>query len=139
MFNTIARMTALIVLVTVAMPFDAIADKRTLIRFYKTINDEGQERALMMIKNDDEPGCQTVHSLRKASRVAVMGFEYCEIYAEPECAAETRIHPLWAKKKNKTEKLIDRAKNGRMTQGTRWMLGSGDNVGFRSFRCERTP
>jgi len=88
----------------------------------------------MMVKNDDEPGCHTVNSRRKASRVAVMGFEFCELFAKPECAGDSQLQPLWAKK---ADRLIDRAENGRMTQGTRWVLDGGDNnVPFRSFRCQ---
>lgn len=139
MIKSIFTMSMLLVIATVALPADSFADKRNLIRFYKTINEEGQERSLMMIKNDDEPGCHTVNSLRKASRIAVMGFEYCEIYAESDCADGTKLNPMWAKKKKGDKKLIDRAKDGRMTQGTRWMLGTGENIGFRSFRCQLKP
>jgi len=64
-----------------------------------------------------------------------MGFEYCEIFAQPECAGDSKVLPLWAKK---ADRLIDRAKEGRMTQGTRWVLDRGDNLPFRSFRCEMT-
>lgn len=139
MFKTTFTVFVLIVVATVTWLGESLADKRTLIRFYKTINEEGQERALMMVKNDDQPGCHTVNSRRKASRIAVMGFEYCEIFAEPDCADGSKMNPLWAKKKKKDQKLIDRAKDGRLTQGTRWMLGTGDNISFRSFRCQLEP
>jgi len=116
-----------------ATPSVAEAGPRKMIRFYK-VNDKGQETRQSMVRNTDEPGCHNVRRSLKASRVVVLGFSWCEVYAEKDCDPQSRLVANWDGERKKSE--AKRQPNGRMDKGTRWVLNPVENIPVASFNCE---
>jgi hypothetical protein len=121
--------SAMIVLVVLGMTLaiSAAAQHRSLIRFY-TVNDRGQESLIKLVLNTDEPGCHAFPISRKVHRVAVIGFEYCAVFATRDCEAGSEVSAMWKKKPDET--------NTRFHPGSQWYLDPEGEVEISAWRCE---
>ncbi|MBS1270617.1 MAG: hypothetical protein MAG794_01575 [Gammaproteobacteria bacterium] len=96
-------------------------------RIYRVNDIMHQDRILAL--NEDEPGCHNLLLRVTVHRVAQIGFEYCTVYAEKDCAAGSEIPVTWKHKK---------APVAQFTQGARWFLVSDDPQGKKmgSWHCK---
>ena len=102
------------------------------IWFYRT-NSKGQQTAFTLVKDTNEPGCHNMLKRSRLHRIAVKGFEYCEVFAEKNCTDGTELSAVWLAKRVKSEdKLQPKTK---FTKGSRWVFDREGNIMARSWRC----
>lgn len=92
-----------------------------------TANKYLQQRQVALVRNTDEPGCHNLLTKRRIYRVAQIGFEFCTIYAEKDCAQGTEIAVSWKNKKDPTTTF---------TRGARWFLPGERGTKMGSWKCE---
>lgn len=102
------------------------------IRFYR-VNDIGQQTALTVVKDTDKTGCHNFFKKSRLHRVAVTGFEYCEVYAKKDCDASSKLSAQWLARKVKSEDK--KQPTTRFTKGSRWVFDKGGNIKAHSWRC----
>ena len=102
------------------------------IRFYR-VNDLGQQTALTVVKGADKTGCHNFFKKSRLHRVAVTGFQYCEVFADKNCAAGSKLSAQWQAKKIKSEDK--KQPTTTFTKGTRWVFDKGGNIRAHSWRC----
>jgi len=97
------------------------------IRFY-TINDRGQQSLLPLVWKPDSPGCHALPISWKVHKVAVVRFEYCEVFSSRDCADGTQVKAYWKKKPNRSATFL--------TPGTEWYFDPKGEVEVGSWRCK---
>jgi len=113
-----------------------LISSRKVIRFYAA-NKLGQEDRLTTVRDTDRPGCHDLFRMRKAYRVAVVGFESCSVFSEPGCPASAAMKARWD---GKARRDANKAKpTSRLTVGTSWIIGiegaKKPNVRIASWTC----
>lgn len=111
---------------------DPQATQKGKIRFYR-VNDHGQQTILTVVRNTDKAGCHNLFKKSRLHRVAVTGFQYCEVYSSKNCEAGSELNAQWMAKKVKAEDK--KHPTARLTKGTRWVFDPGGNVRAHSWRC----
>jgi len=114
-----------------------VISSRKVVRFYAA-NKLGQEDRLTTVRDTDRPGCHDLFRMRKAYRVAVVGFESCSVFSEPGCPASAAIKARWD---GKARRDANKAKpTARLTVGTSWIIGvegaKKPNVRIASWTCQ---
>lgn len=102
------------------------------IRFYR-VNDRGQQTILSVVKDTDKTGCHNFFKKSRLHRIAVTGFQYCEVYSNKNCDAGSKLSAQWLAKKVKSEDK--KQPTTRFTKGTRWVFDRAGNVKARSWQC----
>ena len=107
-------------------------DSKGKIRFYR-VNDIGQQTSLTVVKSTDEIGCHNFFKKSRLHRIAVTGFEYCEVYAEKNCEAGSKLSAQWMAKKVKSADKMQPTTT--FTKGSRWVFDAQGNIRAHSWRC----
>ena len=102
------------------------------IWFYRT-NSQGQQIALTLVKDTDQPGCHNLLKRSRLHRIAVKGFEYCEVYAEKDCQQGTKLSAQWLAKRVKSDDK--KQPTTKFSKGSRWVFDREGNIMARSWRC----
>lgn len=102
------------------------------ILFYR-INSLGQQTKLTLVPNSHEPGCHNLLKTSRVHRVQMYGFDYCEVYAEDDCKADTVMPAQWMSKRNKDPEKQEALT--KLTKGGRWVLDPGANARVSSWQC----
>ena len=90
------------------------------IRFY-SIDSNNQQRELLLVPGASRPGCHNLPLTRSVYRVAQVGFESCQVFAEKECASGSEYKMRWAAASEDPDKL-ERTTN--ITPGAKWLFSS---------------
>ena len=88
------------------------------IRLY-TIDKFGRQDTVNLWLKGDKPGCHNFRKPREIFRVAVIGKGACAIYAEPDCAPQSKLAAQWKNRKTATTLL---------TPGSRWLFGQKEKI-----------
>ncbi len=102
------------------------------IRFYR-VNDLGQQTILSVVKDTDKTGCHNLFKKSRLHRIAVTGFQYCEVFAEKNCKTGSKLSAQWLAKKVKSEDK--KQPTTTFTKGSRWVFDRGGNIRAHSWRC----
>ena len=102
------------------------------IRFYR-VNSDGQQVGFTLVKDTEKTGCQNMLKRSSLHRIAVSGFQYCEVYAEKNCAAGSKLSALWLAKRVKSEDKLQ--PTTQFTKGSRWIFDREGNIKAHSWRC----
>ena len=108
------------------------ATSKGKIRFYR-VNDLGQQTILSVVRNTDKTGCHNLFKKSRLHRVAITGFQYCEVYSSKNCEADSILAAQWMAKKVKSEDK--KHPTTKLTKGTRWVFSKGGNIRAHSWRC----
>ena len=111
---------------------DPQATTKGKIRFYR-VNSIGQQTILTVVRNTDKVGCYNLFKKSSLHRVAVSGFQYCEVYSSRNCEADSILKAQWTAKKVKSEDKKNPTTT--LTKGTRWVFAKGGNIKAHSWRC----
>lgn len=106
----------------------ADTEKYQIIRFYKLNKKQQQNRLVMKEKKLKLSGCHNFFLSPRVYRLTQIGFNYCSLYSEKNCKANTEITGLWKKK----------SKNMQFTEGGRWFFNQNSQYGIKakSWYCE---
>ncbi len=66
-------------------------------------------------------------------RIAVKGFQYCEVFAEKDCQEDTKLSAQWLAKRVKSDDKKE--PTTKFTKGSRWVFDREGNIKARSWRC----
>ena len=102
------------------------------IWFYRT-NSIGQQTSFTLIKNTNQSGCHNMIKQSQLHRVAVKGFQYCEVFAEKDCKDATKLSAQWLAKRVKSDDK--KQPTTKFSKGSRWVFNRDGNVKARSWRC----
>ncbi len=111
---------------------DSQAANKGKIRFYR-VNDLGQQTILSVVKDTEKPGCHNFFKKSRLHRIAVTGFQYCEVYSNKNCQAGSKLSAQWMAKKVKSEDK--KQPTTKFTKGSRWVFDRGGNIRAHSWRC----
>ena len=103
------------------------------IRFYR-VNDLGQQTILTVVKNTDKTGCHNFFKKSRLHRIAVTGFQFCEVYSDKNCEASSKLSAQWLAKKVKSEDKKNPTTT--FTKGSRWVFDRQGNIKAHSWRCQ---
>ena len=105
--------------------------RETDIRFY-SINEQQQQRELVLVPGAGQEGCHNLPLTRTVYRVAQVGFTFCKIYAKKNCQPGSEHNLRWSA----TTKDLD--KTGSITQitpGAKWLFDTGGATKVGSWSC----
>ena len=85
---------ALFAVVCATLPIADAAQRRASITFYH-INKLGQQYEVRIVRNTDEPGCHNFLKKTSVFRVGQVGFEYCEVFSDKACQADSAVTATW--------------------------------------------
>lgn len=100
-----------------SLPFTAVAESKS-IRFYELHKRDGEKR--MRAKNTDEAGCHNFKRDIELHRVGLIGFAWCTVYSEKNCAEGSEIPALWAGKRYRLVDFDTTKPQIRLLRGSRW-------------------
>jgi len=107
-----------------ALPARAIDPE---IRLYWLTHD-GHLRQHFLFGQSDEPGCHNLPIALSVHKIAVLGFDACQLFAAADCPADQPLTAYW-KQKDKPATSV--------TRGTRWFLSrEQENIDVKSWSCE---
>ncbi len=102
------------------------------IRFYN-VNKKGQQSEVRFVMGRDKPGCHNIFGGRDVFRVAQIGFTYCTVYAEKDCAEDSAMVMNW---KGKVRKNSARAQpTERLMPGDMWYFDDNGMREVSSWKC----
>ena len=102
------------------------------IWFYRT-NSQGQQTSFTLVKDTNLPGCHNMLKLSRLHRIALKGFQYCEVFAEKDCQEGTKLSAQWLAKRVKSEDK--KQPTTKFTKGSRWVFDREGNIRARSWQC----
>ena len=103
-------------------------------RMYK-INKKKQERRINLKEAGRQKGCHNLRFGKKVHRFAQAGFEWCSIYAEEDCAADSLIPAMWEGRRYRRVEFDESEAQAKMYPGTDWIVQSeGERI--QSWYCE---
>lgn len=132
-----SRCFLLLLLSTMAigMPQPGFTDEHGKLRMYK-LNSKGQPVRQKWLKDTEEEGCHTSFRSREVYRFAQLGFEFCTLYSQDDCAAGSEVPATWGGRKYvKADFDIEQPQN-RLLEGTEWYLHPEENIEISSWYCE---
>ena len=102
------------------------------IWFYRT-NSKGQQIGFTLVKDTNVPGCHNLLKTSRLHRIAVKGFQYCEVFAEKDCQEGTKLSAQWLAKRVKSDDK--KQPTTKFSKGSRWVFDREGNIMARSWRC----
>lgn len=102
------------------------------IWFYR-LNNKAQQTSFTLVKDTNVAGCHNMLKKSRLHRIALKGFQYCEVFAEKDCRDGTQLSAQWLAKKVKSEDK--KHPTTKFTKGSRWVFDREGNVKARSWRC----
>lgn len=109
-----------------------LPSKATQIRFY-TINDLQQQRELAVVPDANQAGCHNLLFSRAVYRVAQVGFAFCQIYREKNCAPDSEYSLHWLVTAKPETKKIEIT--SRITEGAMWFFTGTQEARVSSWSC----
>ena len=109
-----------------------ISPKESGIRFY-SINEKNQERELLFLMGTTQPGCHNLPLKQSVYRVAQVGFEFCEVFSEKNCAPGNLHVMKWIGPENDSQVMLPTTK---ITPGARWLFDGPTEAQLSSWLCQ---
>ena len=106
--------------------------KATQIRFYN-INDQQQQRELALVPDTNQAGCHNLPVTRAVYRVAQVGFAFCQIYREKNCAPGSEYTLYWSVTAKK--EIENTQATTRITEGAMWFFTDIEENLVSSWSC----
>lgn len=104
------------------------------IRFY-SISSNNQQRELLLVPGASQPGCHNLPLTRSVYRVAQVGFESCQVFAEKDCASGTEYKLRWAAASEDPDKLEPTTN---ITPGAKWLFSNLRKAKVKSWSCQNS-
>ena len=111
-----------------------LAPQEAEIRFY-SIDSNNQQRELLLVPGASQPGCHNLPLTRSVYRVAQVGFESCQVFAEKDCAPGTDYSLRWAAASEDPDKLEPTTN---ITPGAKWLFSSLTKTKVKSWSCQNS-
>ena len=105
------------------------------IRFY-SINEQQQQRELVLVPGAGQAGCHNLPLTRAVYRVAQMGFNFCEIYAKKDCQPGSEHNLRWPTATQDPDKT---GPTTRITPGAKWLFATTNSAKVGSWSCRLNP
>ncbi len=118
--------------ISLILPMSANAGSS--IRMYK-INKKDQQRRIMFGNAVKEPGCHNLIIDRKVYRVAQVGFAWCSVYSEDDCAPDSLLPAKWTGDTYHKYDIDGSKLQPKFYPGSHWKLVS-PNTPVKSWYCE---
>ena len=105
------------------------------IRFY-SINEQQQQRELVLVPGAGQAGCHNLPLTRAVYRVAQVGFTFCEIYAKKDCQPGSEHNLRWPATTQDPDKT---GPTTRITPGAKWLFATAGAAKVGSWSCRLNP
>ena len=109
-----------------------VPPKEANIRFY-SINEKNQQRELLLVPGAGQSGCHNLPLTRAIYRVAQIGFEFCEVFAEKNCTSGSEYRLRWS---DTTKDLDKMEPSKRITPGAKWLFADSGKTKVSSWSCQ---
>lgn len=107
------------------------------IRMYK-LNKKQQQRRIIFGDAVKEPGCHNLIVSRKVHRVAQVGFAWCSLYAEDDCAPDSVLPAMWTGEEYHKYEIDGSQPQAKFYPGSHWEIISSKTP-VQSWYCEAAP
>jgi hypothetical protein len=110
------------------------ADDHGKIRMYR-LNKKGQAINQLWVKKPKPEKCVNAIRNRKVFRFSQVGFSYCQIFSQKNCAQDSEVPAKWGGKKYRVADIDIEQPQIRLLRGTEWLLSPDTNMSIRSWYC----
>ncbi|NKB77507.1 MAG: hypothetical protein GKR96_10815 [Gammaproteobacteria bacterium] len=134
--NLIRLMVVFFLMFSLSYPKIGAADDSGSIRVYK-LTKKGQLKKRDWTKKVTHDVCFNFKKAQKGHRFAQTRYQYCTLFASPNCDENNSITSMWGGDKYRVSGLIldVTQPQTKLYRGTKWVLHPSENISFESMRC----